>query len=435
MRSTPAEDMDTVTLESLEYLMLAQAQECIWQKALMDKMRDSAIAKLSAKICDHYAQAADCGIKSDSISTEWLHHINAKHHHFAAAAQYRAALDCLERRQYGEEIARLKDSLNCVNEALLEGKWISKLVLADSQGLKAKVQDDIKRAEKDNDMIYHAPIPDKSQLKKIDRASIASPRVPKEISDAISMIGERGELGKPLFSKLVPFAVHAAESIYTERRDRVVNDQIISELETLNAKIHDVLSSLNLPGSLQALERPLGLPPGLVSHAEEIRQQDGVNRFYRSIEDTARLRASDEATYHEAVQILDVERVEDDRFREKYGTERWTRPPSNEAAGKVFEQLSEFSGYLKSAEDGDQLVKKKLRDSEKLLVLLSGSDRDLEKYVPSSRKATMTPKVERHVEALRDALSKVSRVESRRRRKVEAIRDKAKRDDISRFTC
>ncbi|TKA78404.1 pH-response regulator protein palA/RIM20, partial [Cryomyces minteri] len=33
MRSTPPEDMDEMTLESLEHLLLAQAQECFWQKA------------------------------------------------------------------------------------------------------------------------------------------------------------------------------------------------------------------------------------------------------------------------------------------------------------------------------------------------------------------------------------------------------------------
>ena len=44
--------------------------------------------------------------------------MTAKHHHFAAAAQYRASRDCLDKQKYGEEVARLRDSLVCVNEAL-----------------------------------------------------------------------------------------------------------------------------------------------------------------------------------------------------------------------------------------------------------------------------------------------------------------------------
>lgn len=154
MRSSPPEDMDTMTLESLEYLTLAQAQECFWQKAVKDGLKDASIAKLAAKVSDLYSEAGDYGIKSDSVSSEWIHHVTAKHHHFAAAAQYRAACDCLEKRKYGEEVARLRDSLACVNEALKEARYINKAVLSDLNGLKSRVQEDLKRAEKDNDMIY-----------------------------------------------------------------------------------------------------------------------------------------------------------------------------------------------------------------------------------------------------------------------------------------
>lgn len=152
--TTPPEDMDDSTLESLEYLMLAQAQECFWQKAVMDGYKDASIAKLAAKVSDFYGAAGDWGVKSEAISSEWIHHATAKHHHFAAAAQYRQACDCLEKRKYGDEVARLRDSIACVNEALKEARYINKVVLGDLNGLKNKVTEDLKRAEKDNDLIY-----------------------------------------------------------------------------------------------------------------------------------------------------------------------------------------------------------------------------------------------------------------------------------------
>ena len=154
MRVAPPEDMDDATLESLIQLLLAQGQECFWQKAVMDGYKDASIAKLAAKVSDFYAAAGDWGVKSDAMSSEWIHHATAKHHHFAAAAQYRQACDCLEKRKYGEEVARLRDSLACVNEALKEAKYLNKVVSGDLNGLKNKVTEDLKRAEKDNDMIY-----------------------------------------------------------------------------------------------------------------------------------------------------------------------------------------------------------------------------------------------------------------------------------------
>ncbi|KAK8175603.1 BRO1-like domain-containing protein [Phyllosticta citrichinensis] len=430
LRTAPPEDMDTMTLESLEHLMLAQAQECFWQKAVKDGLKDASISKLAAKVSDLYVAAGDWGIKSNAVSSEWIHHTTAKHHHFAAAAQFRAALDCLEKRKYGEEVARLRDSLNCANEALKEARYISKAVQGDLNGLKNRVSEDLKRAEKDNDMIYLLPVPPKSELKTLDRASMVAAKIPKEVSDPLSMLGDNGELGRPLFSKLVPYSVHVAASIYADRRDRLVN-KTIDELEDLTARIHEALKSLNLPGSLQALEKPLGLPPGLVSHAEEIRQQGGLDRIYRSIDETKGLKESDRAVYQEGVDLLRSEAAEDERARRKYGTDRWLRAPATEAAKKLYAQISEIEGYLNSAANSDGIVQGKAKENESLIRLLSGTDRDLESFVPSSRRVTMTAEVEREASKLRGCLNEVARLESRRKKKIEALKAKAKQDDIT----
>lgn len=431
MRADAPEDMEPAALECLEHLMLAQAQECFWQKAVKDGLKDASIAKLAAKVSDFYSEAGDWGIKSDSISSEWIHHMNAKHHHFAAAAQYRAACDCLEKRKYGEEVARLRDSLNCVNEALKEQRYINKAVQADLNGLKNRVQEDLKRAEKDNDMIYLMPVPPKPELKTLDRASMVTAKPPKEVSDPISLLGDRGELGRPLFAKLVPYSVHIAASIYADRRDRLINTQVIDQLEALTAKLHDLLKGLNLPGSLQALEKPLGLPQSITTHAEEIRQQDGINRLYRSIEETRKLKDSDWATFQEGVEQLRSEAAEDNRARTKYGTDRWHRQASEVMVPKLHAQIGEIEGYFKSAANSDSIVEKKLRENEAALRLLSGPDRDIESFVPSSRRANIPPAVDREVSKLRACLNEVSRLESRRRKKVEQLRMKARQDDIN----
>ena len=152
----PPDDLDETTLDSLMQLLLAQSQECFWQKAVMDGYKDASIAKLAARVSDLYNLAGEAAMKSQAISSAWIHHMSAKHHHFAAAAQYRAACDCLEKRKYGEEIARLTDSVACVNEGLREtrGGYLNKIVVDDLNGLKKRVEEDLKRAERDNDVIY-----------------------------------------------------------------------------------------------------------------------------------------------------------------------------------------------------------------------------------------------------------------------------------------
>lgn len=135
-------------------------------------------------------------------------------------------------------------------------------------------------------------------------------------------------------------------SIYEERRDRMVNQNIIGELEALTEKMHALLSSMGLPGSLQAVEKPLGLPPSLVQHAEELRQGDAVGRVRQSLADIDKLRAADLAMFEEGKAALAAERDEDEALRSKYGTERWTRAASQSDAqgAKLWGHAKEMEG-------------------------------------------------------------------------------------------
>jgi programmed cell death 6-interacting protein len=197
--------------------------------------------------------------------------------------------------------------------------------------------------------------------------------------------------------------------------------------------LSSLLQSLNLPGALQALEKPLGLPPSLVSHAEEMRQQDALNRLHRSLEDTAKLKRNDRGVYEEGVELLRAEKDEDDRARMRYGTERWNRDPSERAAEKLYTQSKEMDGYFASANNSDNLVRGKLKDCEHILRVLTGTNRDLESYVPSSRRAATTPQVERESSRLRSSLNEVSRLENRRKRKIAALKEKAQGDSIREY--
>ncbi|CCX33096.1 Similar to pH-response regulator protein palA/RIM20; acc. no. P79020 [Pyronema omphalodes CBS 100304] len=431
LRSTPPEDMDVITLTCLEQLMLAQGQECFWLKAASGGFGDSIIAKLAASVSDFYDAAAEAGQKSGSIRSngEWVHHMNAKHYHFAGAAQYRQACDCLEKSKYGEEVARLQDALDAAKEALSHQRYLNKIVVEDLEDLKAKVSNVLRDAEKDNDMIYLCPVPAPSSLPSINRAPMVKSNIPKEVKDGITLLSDTGPWSAPLFSKLVPFAVHVAASIYAERRDRLVNNTI-GELESLTSRLHDLLQSLNLPGSLQALEKPLGLPPGIIAHAEEIRQQGGVEKLQQTVQDIIKLRSNDVLIFNEARDLLRAEAAEDELHRGRHGTDRWRREPSAKAAEKLLAQVTAHDGYLTSAGNSDQLVRDKLKEHEPLIRLLSGPLEELEDFVPNSSRAKLTPKMDREVGKLRMCINDVSRLESRRKRKVEALQQKARGDDI-----
>ncbi|KAI0154389.1 pH-response regulator protein palA/RIM20 [Xylariaceae sp. FL1272] len=435
LRTTPPDDMDSHALESLIQLLLAQSQECFWHKAVMDGYKDASIAKLAAKVSDFYDLASEAAMQSEAISSGWIHHMSAKHHHFAAAAQYRAARECLERRKYGEEVARLRDALACVAEGMKEtkGNYLNKVVVEDLSNLKRRVEEDLKRAERDNDVIYLNPVTPKSELKILDRATMASAKTPAQVATPLEYVGDKGEFGPALFTKLVPYSVHLAVSIYEERRDRLVNQNIITELESLNERIHELLSSLNLPGSIQAFEKPLGLPGTLVQHAEEIRQADALNRLHRSFVDIEKLRASDMAMFEEGREYLLTEEEEDMRLRTKFGTDRWTRPEArsepNQGA-KLWTQAGEAEGWFANSASSDAVVREKFQKVEPMIGVLTGPDRGIMDFVPSSRRTEVPEALRPAIGRLRGVYNDLTRLESRRTRKAEALREKARSDDI-----
>ncbi|KAG6301965.1 hypothetical protein E4U09_004141 [Claviceps aff. purpurea] len=432
--SDPPEDMDEHTLESLLQLFLAQSQECFWQKAVVDGYKDASIAKLAARVSDLYSLAGESAMRSEAISSAWIHHMTAKHHHFAAVAQYRAARDCLEKKKYGEEVARLNDAVTCVIEGLKEtkGGYVSKLVVDDLNGLKRKVEDDLKRAERDNDMIFLNPVPLKSELRLLERANMALARVRPQVTKPFDYLGDKAEFGPALFCKLVPFSVQVAISIYEERRDRMVNQNIIQELETLNDSMHAFISSIGLPGSLQALEKPLGLPPSLVQHAEELRQADGIGRLHKGFADVEKLRSADIAVFEDGTSALVAEDAEDQKLRIKYGTDRWTRldSQSDVQGAKLWEHASEIEGYFNSSASSDAVVREKFVECEGLLLVLSGSDQQLMDFVPATSQRDTNPELKQSILKVRSAYNDVLRLESKRRKKVESLRDTARRDDI-----
>jgi hypothetical protein len=62
---------------------------------------------------------------------------------------------------------------------------------------------------------------------------------------------------------------------------------------------NSTLQSLGLPGAITALERPTGLPPALLSKAEEVYTEGGVEKVHRLISSVTRLAQTDAAIIEE----------------------------------------------------------------------------------------------------------------------------------------
>ncbi|PWY97686.1 BRO1-domain-containing protein [Testicularia cyperi] len=396
----PSSDFNESLLRCLRDLMLAQAQECFWQKAVVDKLKDATIAKLAEKVSEFYASALEAATgtaEESNVSTDalarptlpsgWESHITVKRYHFAAAAQFRKACDDLASNRYGDELGRLKVAEIHVKKALDSARrGVSEAITSDLKSLQQIIATNIQRGTRDNDLIYLEPVTSATNLAPIQAAAMVKPVVPAEIADPIPLLRERPApaLGKPLFAELVPYAVHMAISIYDDRKDSLVRDRVGNRRDELDAIATSTLQSLNLPGSLQALEQPMGLPPALLRKHEEVVAEGGIDRLHRIARDVARIAVTDRDILSEALALIEAEEREDENVRASFTSKGWSRPSSNQINQELKAQAAQYHDTLIKAAASDEVVRKKLDDWQDLIGVLSVQVADLEAFVPTS---------------------------------------------------
>jgi hypothetical protein len=331
MRIAPTVDMSPYALQTLVSLMLAQAQECVWQKAAMDQLRDGTIARLALKIAEFYDAAYELASNSsiqNVFPKSWLIHMQVKTFHFNAAAQFRKACECISQDKYGEEVARLQLAQEHVKRAfdLVKKQKSSQAVVNDLKSIQQIIMTNLARAEKDNDVIYLERVPAASALQPITKTQMVKATAPVEIADPVSlMMGDRAKphpvMGLPLFQKLVPFAVHQAASVYVDRKERLIKEDIISKLEELTGVYHSSVQSLNLSALLASTEDTTGLPDSILRQAAEVRGGGGSASLYEMWEDVQKASQNNADILEDAFNALDEEHEADETQRSRY-TER-----------------------------------------------------------------------------------------------------------------
>ncbi|KAI9475614.1 MAG: BRO1-like domain-containing protein [Benjaminiella poitrasii] len=386
MRMPPPLDFSTHALQTLIHLMLAQSQECVWQKAAMDQLRDGTIARLALQIADFYdlayTQATHNAIQS-VFPTHWYRHMQIKHLHFTAAAQFRKSCECISQDRYGEEIARLQLASDIVRRAFEQIKHASDdtmvAVKNDLRSLQQIIMTNLARAEKDNDVIYLETVPSVSALPMIVKIQMVKAVPPQEVVEPVSLMQENSLLGLPLFQKLVPFAVHQAASVYVDRKERLINEDIVGKLKELTAVYESSMASLNVR---QILAQKIRLPNSILNGAEEVRADGGSQSLYEMWEQVQKASAKNGDILEEAFNILDEEHEWDDSLRLKY-TRIWTRPESHQLTQQLVAQGTKHQQTLSAAQKADLIVRSKLDTWATIIDVLTLSDEDLENSIPS----------------------------------------------------
>ncbi|KAH9068320.1 pH-response regulator [Lactarius deliciosus] len=429
-------DLSEGFLGAMESLMLAQAQECVWQWAVMGRNSNGTIAKLAAQ-ASHLYDAARLAIRdavppiSDALPPEWTVHIEVKYLHFSAAAQYRKSIDDTERNRFGHEVARLAFAQSTAKKAYdMARRGVSKLVWEDVKSLLEIVDSNLDRAQRDNDLIYHQDVPPASSLPAIQPASMVESVVPPGLLEPKKILGS----DNLIFGNLISWGAQTAIEIYNDRRNTAIKEYIKDRAQQLNDGYTRELQSQNLPAALDALDKPIGLPPSLLKKAEEVRSENGPERVEKSLEDIEILAQRAMGVLTETLDLLDQEASEDEQLRRSQPTQRL---PSHQANEKLISKAERYRKILNEAAESDAVVRQRWDEWEKCIVQLTWDEARLEAAVPSSTIVRSNPSrpaigaTQNHARALRVLLEQLDDLARERNQLVSRAQRLADADDIS----
>lgn len=374
----PSTDLSRETVKTLISIMLAQGQEVFIEKQIQDGKKPGLLAKLSSQAAYLYAQAVE-GVQ-DNVSRAvfervWLLVTQAKQHHMASLAQYYQALADNEANHYGQAITRLQAAHNASKEASkianafpstvpsnsnLSSETGTVLVDITKKQLSA-CQEKINEYTRDNDMIYHLPVPSESSLTPI-------PKLPAAKAIPVSELYQGQDIqriiGPDIFQRIVPMSVTESASLYDEEKAKLARAEA-ERVETADDELATSLDYLKLPGSLNILKG--GLDQDSMGVDSEFRnwcaELAGHNSFTPAFDALRNEKQSVLGTLDSCSKQLDMEESVCEKMRSKYGSE-WTQQPSSRLTSTLRTDTRSYRSAVEEASSSDAQLYTTLRQYE-----------------------------------------------------------------------
>ncbi|OIW28452.1 BRO1-domain-containing protein [Coniochaeta ligniaria NRRL 30616] len=466
----PSVDLSRDTVKCLIHIMLAQAQEVFLEKQITDKKKDGLLAKLASQAATLYTQAiegAQDNVAKAIFEKVWLLMVQVKASLMTSMSQYFQALADNDANSPGTAIARLKIAEAAAKEAQKTAHSfpgtippIANLpadagtVLADTAKRHlATVQDKLREVTKDNDYIYHQPVPAEASVPPVSKLPAAKP-IP--VSELYAGQDIQRITGPDLFAKIVPLAVTESASLYDEEKAKLVRAET-ERVDAANGEMAASLDYLRLPGALQVLKG--GFDQHDITPDEEFRtwcvdvadhENPGeIFGFLKSQKDSI------VAILDQSTKQLDMEESVCEKMRSKYEGE-WTQQPSSRLTTTLRSDIRNYREALEEAARSDVQLAMKLRANENEFEEMRSAAQNGEVDILFQRAVTKLrgksgsahspaaeqnlldadfdeglPSITDQIAKVEDILKKLNLIKRERIQVLKDLKEKAHNDDIS----
>ncbi|KAG2321340.1 hypothetical protein Bca52824_014553 [Brassica carinata] len=406
-QSSTTVDVTVECVGMLERLMVAQAQECVFENTIAKGSTPGVSAKISRQAGIFYEEALAALTASplkDHFEKGWISHVQMKAALFYSEACYRYGMELHEKEEIAEEIARLRSGASRLAEAKKSSRGAPAQLVEAMNKLEASINCNLDRAVKENDRVYLMRVPSPASLPPLPTFSMVKPMNMTEILDASK---------EKMFAILVRTPVPRL-SRYTEMVDDLTRVR---------------LKEMDLPDSILAVDGNSTLPADLKDDVEAVQVSGGPAGLDAELQQLRDLKRVNQELLVQTEELLQKEATEDAQFRSQFGT-RWTRPQSSTLTKNLQDRLNRFAANLKQAGESDVKIERSVRENSALMSILDR--RPIEAAVPTLARPMMSLDATEDaiVGNLKQSLRQLENLGAQRAGLEDMLKEMKRKDDI-----
>ncbi|KAE9411111.1 BRO1-domain-containing protein [Gymnopus androsaceus JB14] len=373
----PSTDLSREVVRFLVGIILAQATEVFFEKCVEEKKGSALVAKIGAQAAAMYTGLGE-QVKEfmgkGVFDRNWVTLIQIKSKYFTSLSNYHRGLaesslskhgDALVRYTlactHAKEAQRLASSFSSSFNPTLSPTLPPDAGTSLTERLKAHLSlctDRQSNAQRENDLIYHAVLPNADSLPPIETLVVAT-AIP--IQEVYGTPEVQKTIGQDIFLRLVPLSVHESASVYSEEKAKLVRGEVEkAELAGIEAQ-----SALDAMGIKDGLRRFRNIAQG--NDSEDIIPPE-VHRWITDIsllesrEPTSTLlshlntkKSTVQSTLSSISQSLELESRECESLRVQF-SHKWSQEPSAGPTKSFRQELKSHYGALEAAQGSDAQV-------------------------------------------------------------------------------
>lgn len=368
-------DLTGDAMESLSQLMMAQAQQAVYEFSLAKKMKNSNLSKLAYDCADLYENTYKAMVNTncaEDFDKYTLGYVQSKQLYYEATSNYHLALDLHENISIGAEISRLKRAKELMDKT--KQYYLTNGLKSNYNSFVEVLDKALKVAEGENQKIYHERVPVFDTLPGLEKYRLAKMTTLKDYEKEFN-------ISDP-FALLVPVNVLEAKGRYAEQ----LSQKVVPAFRTSRAnreRIVQELSKMGLPGSVVAAEKKSGFPEQIHFKIGNIQQVGGVNRILELKKTLDELSDETKKACLEIVSILDKEEKEDKECREQYNI-KWNRLPSYQLNSSLKKQADDYKNKVELAQKSDLLINQKISSCSQMFKIFQMNRMQLDSTMPKS---------------------------------------------------